>query len=78
MPAKRKAVGSWPHFTQPFGFYAIARESVFLSYREKQQHQHFFMLYRNEQTTMIMQFFHRIAQRASDDTQRCIFYVVSR
>ncbi len=61
MPAKQKVVGSWPCFTQPLGFYAIARESVFLSYREKRRHQQFLMLYRDEQTT-IMQFFHRIAQ----------------
>ena len=61
MPAKRKAIGSWPRFTGPFGFYAIARESVFLSYHEKRRHQQFLMLYRNEQTTII-QFFHCIAQ----------------
>ena len=77
MPAKRDAVGLWPRFTRPFGFYAIARESVFLSYREKQRHQQFLMLYRDERTTII-QFFHRIARASSDDAQRCIFYVVSQ
>ena len=45
MPAKREVVGSWPRFTRPFGFYAIARESIFLSYREKRQHRHFLLVY---------------------------------
>ncbi len=77
MPTKREVVGSWPCFTRPFGFYSIARESVFLSYREKQRHQQVLMLYRDERTTII-HFFIVLRERVSDDAQHCIFYVVSR
>ncbi len=63
MPTKREVVGSWPRFTRPFGFYAIARESVFLSYREKQWHQHFLLSHRED---------------ASNDARQSYFYVVSR
>ncbi len=63
MPAKLEVVGSWPRFTRPFGFYAIARESIFLSYREKRWHQHFLLSHRED---------------ASDDARWSYFYVVSR
>ncbi len=53
---------------QPFGFYAIARKSIFLSYCEKQRHQHFLLSHRADAS-----YYHSIV---SNDTRRSYFYVV--
>ena len=56
-------------FKQPFGFYAIARESIFLLYREKQRHQHFLLSHREDVSSRT---------RERYDARRYYFYVVSQ
>ena len=95
MPAKRKVVGLWPRFYATIWLFAIAHESMFMSYRKKQRHQHFllshradasyyiasramthddliFMLYHDEQTTMIHFSSYCMREQASEQWPRGI------
>ncbi len=69
MPSKHEVVGLWSAFMRPFGFYAIAHESIFLLYRKKQWHWYFFCHIGRMQATSIA---------SNDDTRQSYFSVVSR
>ncbi len=67
-PPNAKSLACGLAFTRSFGFYAIARESMFMSHRKKQWHRHFLLSHRVDAS-----YYHSIA---SDDARWAYFYVV--